>query len=222
MANTNGKIKKNTNFVFFPIQRYATINCEEKIININFDEVLREIGKFYFKLPDDVGLNRICSMIKDKINKTWHLNRLRKRAKFKNVTTNQIKSIRHSFNKLRNNADYIRIPFNVVSILFFIICMYVSQTENPNFEQTNKKVEEENIGDYFYKEHLETARNNLLPKAAIISDPSLAGKYTTLYNDLTNIGSLMEKHFSDIDWNVYKKDSDEHKIIKENDIYKIK
>ena len=57
---------------------------------------------------------------------------------------------------------------------------------------------------------------------AIISDPSLAGKYTTLYNDLTNIGSLMEKHFSDIDWNVYKKDSDEHKIIKENDIYKIK
>ena len=161
----NNKKQKNVDVVLFPIRRYATLECPKIIANNNFDDILRKIGKFYYNLPDDISLNRICSIIKDEINKKWHLNRLRKRAQFKNVTTNQIKSIRFSYTKLMGGPNYIRIPFNVVPILFFILYIY-KKTYLNNYE-------EDCIGNYFYKEHRHTAIIKLPPMIAIVGDPVL-------------------------------------------------
>lgn len=202
----NNKKQKNVNVVLFPIRRYATLECPKIITNNNFDDILRKIGKFYYNLPDDISLNRICSIIKDEINKKWHLNRLRKRAQFKNVTTNQIKSIRFSYTKLMGGANYIRIPFNVVPILFFILYIY-KKTYLNNYE-------EDCIGNYFYKEHRHTAIIKLPPMIAIVGDPALALKYNTLLNDLNGNNSLLDMYLSDLAWDDYYKDM-------KNKVYKI-
>ena len=202
----NNKKQKNVNVVLFPIRRYATLECPKIIANNNFDDILRKIGKFYYNLPDDISLNRICSIIKDEINKKWHLNRLRKRAQFKNVTTNQIKSIRFSYTKLMGGPNYIRIPFNVVPILFFILYIY-KKTYLNNYE-------EDCIGNYFYKEHRHTAIIKLPPMIAIVGDPVLALKYNTLLNDLNGNNSLLDMYLSDLAWDDYYKDM-------KNKVYKI-
>lgn len=202
----NNKKQKNVNAVLFPIRRYATLECPKIIANNNFDDILRKIGKFYYNLPDDISLNRICSIIKDEINKKWHLNRLRKRAQFKNVTTNQIKSIRFSYTKLMGGPNYIRIPFNVVPILFFILYIY-KKTYLNNYE-------EDCIGNYFYKEHRHTAIIKLPPMIAIVGDPVLALKYNTLLNDLNGNNSLLDMYLSDLAWDDYYKDM-------KNKVYKI-
>ena len=115
---------ENYNAVIFPHYRYATFNCNDLYINKNFDDILRIIGKYHFNVTE-IGLNAICSKIRDEINKEWKLNSFKKRIRLKKVSTNQIKSIRREFNKIRNkNEKFIRIPFDVVSILFYIMQLF--------------------------------------------------------------------------------------------------
>jgi len=57
--------------------KYAKIHCKDSYTNANFDNILDIIGKYYFH-RDDLGINGVCALIKDEINKEWHLNGLRK------------------------------------------------------------------------------------------------------------------------------------------------
>lgn len=204
--NTNGNIPAS--IVIFPTYQYAKLNCDEYIVNINFDMILREIGTYYYKLNSEASLNKICSLIKDTINTTWHLNRVRKRLQLKNVTTNQIKAIRHSFYRKKSDTHFVRIPFNVISIIFFILYMYNS-IDSPNQKNTINYMKNDSIGTYLYNEFINVALLELPPKIAITTNTVLNDKLKKLLIDIKQINSLLNKRFNDITWT---KQNPEYKI----------
>lgn len=189
-------------FTIYPNLRYAEFLCKDKIFNTNFDELLMDIGKYYYK-KTDIGVNRICALIRDEINKEWHLNKLRKRIQLKKVSATQIKTIRRSFLKINDsNQNYIRIPFDVVSILFYIIKILYS-IDNENFDK-NKYINAMNktkISQYLYKEHTRIFKEQYLNKINCLSDRALIEKYNRLYSMLTGFDSFLSHPFKDIDWN---------------------
>ncbi len=196
-------------FVINPTIRYATFACDEIFLNLNFDDLLRDIGKYYFKKPN-VGLNGICSLIKDEINREWHLNKLRKSIRRKKVSTTQIKTIRRSFVKINNsNEKYIRIPFDVVSILFFILTI-LKRIDDNNFnkEKYVRIMNEKTIGTYLYERHTDIFSREYDNRIMHLSDPLLIEKYKTLSSLLTGYNTFMNHYFDDIDWN----NSSEYKI----------
>ncbi len=194
------------NVVVFHTYRYATFNCENIYFNTNFDAILKELGKFYFKRPD-LGVNGVCSLIKDEINKEWHLNGLKKKVQLKRVSTNQIKTIRRSFHKLRDkDENFIRIPFNVVPIFFFILSL-LKQIDNEN-SNVNKLIQSMNfntIGEYIYDYHMQIFKTNYKKRVALLTDPALKNKYLTLEANLIGFHTIMNKYFRDIEWD--KKES---------------
>ncbi len=192
---------QNYNPIFLPTYRYATFPCDKIITNFNFDDVLREIGKFYFHRPD-AGLNAICSLIRDEINREWRLNGLKKKIRLKRVSTTQIKTIRRSFLKIRNNDEkYVRIPFNVVSIFFFIISL-LNRIDNEN-SSANKYINAMNktcISDYLYFEHVQIFKKHFDKRKNQLTDKDLIEKYDLLNANLTGQYSLMKLKHEEVDW----------------------
>mgnify|MGYP004669858405 CR=1 FL=1 len=189
-------------FTIYPNLRYAEFLCDDKIFNTNFDELLMDIGKYYYK-KTDIGVNGICALIRDEINKEWHLNKLRKRIQLKKVSATQIKTIRRSFLKINDsNQNYIRIPFDVVSILFYIIKILYS-IENENFDKSKyiNAMNKTTISQYLYKEHTQIFNEQYLNKINCLSDRALIEKYNRLYSMLTGFDSFLSHSFKDIDWN---------------------
>lgn len=137
--------------ILFPVYKYATIPCNGEYYNDFFDDLLKEIGKHCFGRPN-ASVNEICRLIRDRINCEWHLNRIRKRTKGKSVSATQIKTIRRSFKKISNHEKYIiRIPFDVVSILVYILSLAKSiDTENSIIYTYIRKMNEDTIGNVIY------------------------------------------------------------------------
>ncbi|MBQ6265314.1 MAG: hypothetical protein IJJ61_05545 [Clostridia bacterium] len=203
------KLIKEYNPVILPTYRYATFPCDIFFENINFDNILKEIGKHYFHNPE-AGLNTICSLIRDEINIKWRLNGFKTRARMKRVSTNQIKTIRHSFIKATNNKEkFIRIPFDAVSILFFIIKMLNSiEKNNPSVEAHIKAMDNETIGDYSYSKHIEIFNDNIDRRLNQLTDAELIDKYKSLRANLTGQYSIMLKNHSEVNW----ENDDEYRI----------
>ncbi len=193
------------NVVAFPVYRYATFTCNDRYQNINFDEILQQLGKFYFKQPE-LGLNAVCSLIRDEINKEWHLNSFKRKIRMKRVSTNQIKTIRRSFLKIHNhNENFIRIPFDVVSILFFIIQLVNRiDDENASIEQIKRELNDVNIGSYLYRYHaqvFEDQYDNVRRDKVRQESRVLFEKYERLQARLTSNQSIMKKKYKEVDWN---------------------
>ena len=203
------KLIKEYNPVILPTYRYATFPCDEIFENINFDNILKEIGKHYFH-NSEAGLNTICSLIRDEINIKWRLNGFKTRARLKRVSTNQIKTIRRSFLKATNNEEkIIRIPFDAVSILFFIIKMLNSiEKNNSSVEAHIIAMDNETIGDYLYSEHIEIFNDNIDRRLNQLTDAELIDKYKSLRANLTGQYSIMLKNHSEVNW----ENDDEYRI----------
>lgn len=189
-------------FVMLPIYRYVTIPCDEKYQNKNFDELLLLIGRYYFKNPS-LGINRVCALIKDEINAEWHLNRLRKSIQRKKITTMQVKSVRRSFSRIHDaGQQFIRIPFNIVPIFFYILSL-LSQISEENLAayEFASRMNTCIIGDYLYNYHTKEFVKKYPIYSKRISDKSLVGKYLKLNSNLTGPQSFMQHYFKDIQWN---------------------
>lgn len=204
------KFLEKYNPVILPTYRYATLPCSEMFQNINFDEILKEIGKFYFHQPE-AGLNAVCTLIRDEINREWKLNGYKKRARMKRVSTTQIKTIRRAFFKITSGEEkYIRIPFNVVSILYFIINLLNRiEDENSSIHKYFTLMNKTCISDYLYSKHTKIFRENLVKRKNQLTDEELKCKYDKLNANLTGQYSIMQKKHSDVDW-----DNGEEYIIK--------
>lgn len=194
------------NFVIFPIYRYATIYCDQSYFNDNFEEILKILGKHYFNEPS-LGTDGICSRIKDKINREWHLNGLKKSTHQKRVSTNQIKTIRRTFQKLRDKEqNYIRLPFSVVPILFFILNLLnsipVAELDNSEkkfintFANSGKTIKEML---YDFHANIFTKEYNIF--YSNLSDEKLKNKFQKLYANLTNRLSIMNCTYRNVNWN---------------------
>lgn len=189
------------NPVILSTYRYATLPCNQIFRNINFDDVLREIGKFYFHQPQ-AGLNAVCTLIRDEINREWRLNGFKKRARMKRVSTTQIKTIRRAFFSItRGNKSYIRIPFNVVSILFFIINLLNKiEDENASVHKYFVVMDQTCISDYLYSTHTKIFKDNFEKRKNQLTDSDLIEKYNLLNANLTGQYSFMQKKYSDVNW----------------------
>lgn len=185
----------------FHRNRYATFPCDniKPYINENFDDLLLLLGKYYFERPD-LGVNGVCSLIKDEINKEWNLNGLRKKYQLIRVTTSQVKSIRRSFSKINDRSQkFVRIPFNVTSIFFFIL-MLLARIDKHYSTTFIDILNRETLGDYLYKYHIDVFEDMYLPRVNALTDEELRQKYRTLYADLSAYNAFMRKHFSDLRW----------------------
>lgn len=183
--------------------RYATFLCDDReiYINQNFDTLLLLLGKYYFHRPD-LGINGVCSLIKDEINKEWNLNGLRKKFQLKRVTTNQIKSIRRSFRKVGNSAQkFVRIPFNVASIFFFIL-MLVARIENDTSECVSliRMLDNQTIGNCLYNYYITIFEEKSLARINALTNENLKQKYRTLEAHLCGYNAFMKKKYSDLRW----------------------
>ena len=196
------KFSEKHNPVILPTYRYATLPCSEIFENLNFDDVLRELGKFYFHQPE-AGLNTICTLIRDEINCEWRLNGLKNRFKMKRVSTTQIKTIRRAFFKITNGDEkYIRIPFNVVSIIYFIINLLNRiEDENSSIRKHFIAMNKTCISDYLYPDHTKIFKDNFDKRKNQLTDEELKWKYDLLKANLTGQYSIMQKKYSDVDWN---------------------
>lgn len=204
------KYLEKYNPVILSTYRYATMPCGEMFQNVNFDDILREIGKFYFHQPE-AGLNAVCTLIRDEINREWKLNGFKKRARMKRVSTTQIKTIRRAFFKItRSDEKYIRIPFNVVSILYFIINL-LNRIENGNssVHRYFTSMDKTCISDYLYSKHTKIFKDNFDKRKNQLTDEELKWKYDILNANLTGQYSIMQKKYSAVDW-----DNIEEYIIK--------
>ena len=199
---------ENYNPIILPTYRYATIPCDTMFINENFDNVLKAIGKFYFHKPE-AGLNSICTMIRDEINKEWNLNGFKRRVRLKRVSTTQIKTIRRAFIRIsNNNTKFVRIPFDVVSILFFIITLL---NKIAKLDKTGegkacaqaffKEMNRERISVFLYREHMELFEANYVRRRNQLTDDVLIEKYELLYANLLGQYSIMQQMYSQINWN---------------------
>ena len=194
MSNT-----REYNFVLSPLRKYATFPCNEAFVNKNFDGILLDLGKYYFHRPD-AKENQICSLIKDELNKEWHLNRIRNYKK--RVSTSQIKSIRRSFNRLVSNTTHVRIPFDVVPILFYILSLYKSiDSENATIQTKKNAMNNIKIGDYLYKEHTKIFNDQYNSRMQQITEPELIQKYIRLEANLNYCDSIMKTTYGSIQWN---------------------
>lgn len=192
----------NYNIVLFPRYLYANCPCSDQYNNTNFDAILREIGYHYFHRPD-LGVNGVCSLIKDEINNEWHLNGLKKSIRLKRVTTNQVKSIRRSFNSVKDkNLLYVRLPFNIVSIIYFIMSL-VSQIQDDSSIARHciQEMNRTNIGEYLYAYHISAFEEKYVKINGHLSDQELCAKYDELHARLTGFNTIMTNTFKDIPWN---------------------
>ena len=182
----------------FSLYKYATIPCSKAFVNVNFDNILLTLGKYCFNEPN-ATLDRVCALIRDRINSEWHLNRKRKSKK--KVSATQIKSIRRSFNRLISKDYFVRIPFDVVPILFFILSLLKSiDNENADIQKHINNMNQLEVGQYLYKEHTEIYNRERLNRIAHITDPSLLQKYERLDANLNEYLSIMRKHYNEINW----------------------
>lgn len=206
----NVKYLERYNPVVLPTYRYATLPCDKIFQNISFDDILREIGKFYFHQPE-AGLNAVCALIRDEINREWRLNGFKKRVRLKRVSTTQIKTIRRAFFKITNgNEKYIRIPFNVVSIIYFIINLLNRiEDENSSIGKHFTAMDKTCISDYLYAKHIEIFKENFDKRKHQLTDVDLIEKYDLLHANLVGQYSIMQKKYSDVDW-----DNNDEYIIK--------
>lgn len=192
---------ENYNPIVLPSYRYATFPCKQIFNNENFDNVLKAIGNFYFHKPE-AGLNAICTLIRDEINKEWRLNSLKKRVRLKRVSTTQIKTIRRAFIKISNDEEkYVRIPFDVVSIIFFIISL-LNRIENQEDSIQNifAEMDKTCISDYLYKEHTLLFQKNYMKRRNQITDIELQKKYDLLNANLLGRYSIMRCKYFEVDW----------------------
>lgn len=191
---------------FDNIYKYATFNCEKAFSNDSFDALLIEIGKYCF--DEKTGnYHSICRLIQASINKDWHLNKLRRRSK--KVSIRQIKTIRHSFKKVGKDEQYIRIPFDVIPIFFYILSLAKSiDSENSNVHSIINKLNEKAIGNGIYKKHIEIFEFGFYNRVENLNDQNLKEKYKILYSQLLGSDAFMRKKFNQINWN----DSEQYKI----------
>lgn len=190
------KVFEKYNVVLMPEIRYVTLPCDKLIQNINFDNILKEIGRYYFKKPE-ASMNRICAMIRDSLNAEWHLNRRRKRKK--RVSATQIKTIRRSFKKITKDGDFfLRIPFDVVPILFYILNLARSiDNENSSIHSIFKEMEKMPIADYLYSYHRDVFSKEFNTRINNITDEVLICRYNKLNGYLTGHLSFMTSNYSD-------------------------
>ena len=191
-------IKRAYNIVPVSINKYATLPCQEAFQNTNFDDILVVLGENYYGMPN-ASINQICALIKDQINQEWHLNR--KRNHDKKISTKQIKSIRRSFNRIVSNNNYVRIPFDVVSIFFFILSLLKSiETPSDDVKKYINNLNRIEVGEYLYKEHRQSFKNEYEHRIRHLRDNSLREKYETLHSMLVSTYTIMTKKFNEIEW----------------------
>lgn len=197
--------KEEYNFVIYPTYRYVTLNCNQVYFNTDFEKILKILGKYYFNEPS-LGTDGICSRIKDRINCEWHLNGFKMSIQQKRVSTNQIKTIRRSFRKLRDiGQNYIRIPFSVVPILFFILnllhCIPVTDLDHEEKQFMNSLIKGgKTISEQLYDYYVSTFLKEYDIICSKLTDEELINKYKKLYANLTNRLSIMNCTYCDIDW----------------------
>ena len=198
-------MKENV-FIFDNNYVYANIPTRLNIENINFDKLLSCIGKYYYH-EDNMSINRICARISEDLNREWRLNKFRKRKK--RVSVQQIKSIRHSFIKMGQKDKYVvRIPFNVVSIFFYIMSLYfqIAQTQDGSIsDEIMGLLHKQSVGNIFYRNHCDAFNSVYINRRHFLNDRTLVDKYELLYAELTRPDSFFCKQYSKIKWENCKK-----------------
>lgn len=190
------------NVVVFPHYRYATLDCSEQYTNVHFDECLALIAKYYFK-DMSAGPNHTCTLIRDEINSEWHLNGFRASIRRKRVSTNQIKTIRRSFNKLKNKEEnFVRLPFDVVPIFFFIMSLLAQISEESGVaKEFISRMNVDNVRNYIYPYQSEVFRQQYETYMNNLTDPVLRAKFMQLHANLFGPDTFMIHRFSEIVWN---------------------
>lgn len=197
---------QNYSMVIYPAYSYVTIDCNVEYFNDNFDKMLKVIGKHYWA-DDSIGTDKICSLIKDKINHDWKLNGFKKSVQKKRVSTNQVKAIRRSFQRICNHKKkIIRIPFHSVSIIFFILDMLhripigeLSADERRYVDALANSFQ--TVGETFFQFHTALFNNDYKNFLFHIDDLELIDLYNTLYANLNDRSSVMRCRYDLIAWN---------------------
>lgn len=145
-------------------------------------------------------------MIRNKINREWHLNGFKKSVQKKRISTNQIKAIRRSFQRVCNRTHFIRIPFHSVPIIFFILNMLnnipVGELSADEKKYLNAMVNESTtVGNFLFKFHTTLFYRNYRNIVYHISDFELLSLYDTLYANLHDSKSVMNCSYSQVNWN---------------------
>lgn len=201
----NMKMLQKYNVIVYPAYRYVTLDCDGVYFNDNFDIMLKIIGNHYWD-EDGIGTDKICSLIKDEINKEWHLNGFKKSVQKKRISTNQIKAIRRSFKRVCNrNRHFIRIPFHSVPIIFFILNMLNKipveelsvDEEKYLLAMVNKST---TVGNFLFKFHITLFDENYRNLLYHISDSELLSLYDTLNANLHDSKSVMNCSYSQVNW----------------------
>lgn len=194
------------NLAVYSIYKYVKLTCKDRYFNENFDKLLLIIGKCYFNKPDK-GVNGVCSLIRDEINKEWHLNGLRKSKQLKKVTTKQIKTIRRSFRAIGNkNENYICVPFNVISIFFFILHLFkLIDDEILEKKEYMRSMKDDTIKEFLYKYHSKIFKKEYDNIIFHLTEEKLIKNYNELYANLEEYESFFNDTYSNIDWNKLSK-----------------
>lgn len=192
------------NLVIYPTYRYVTLNCNQDYLNTEFDKILKILGKYYFNKPA-LGTDGICSLIKDKINQEWHLNSLKKSIQQKRVSSNQVKTIRRAFRRIKDkNQHFIRIPFSVVPILFFILNLLhsipISELNDDEKQFMDSLTNGNEIRKCLYNYHTSVFFKKYSIIMSNITDEELKDKYQRLYANLTDKSSVINNTYSEIKW----------------------
>lgn len=198
------KMLQKYNVIVYPANRYVTLDCDDVYFNDNFDMMLKIISNHYWD-EEYIGTDKICSLIKDKINHEWHLNGFKKSVQKKRISTNQIKAIRRSFQRVCNRRHFIRIPFHSVPIIFFILNMLnnipvdeLSVDERKFLNDMDN--ETTTVGDFLFEFHTALFDQNYRSIVYHLNDFELIDLYNTLNANLHHPTSVMNCSYSQVDW----------------------
>lgn len=194
----------NYNVIVYPANRYVTLGCDDVYFNANFDIMLKIISNHYWD-EENIGTDKICSLIRDKINREWHLNGFKKSVQKKRISTNQIKAIRRSFQRVCNRTHFIRIPFHSVPIIFFILNMLnnipvdeLSMEEREFLNAMNNDTS--TVGVFLFEFHTALFDKNYRNIVYNLHDFELIDLYNTLHANLHNPTSVMNCSYSQVNW----------------------
>lgn len=201
------KTLQNYNVIIYPTYRYVTIDCDVVYFNDNFDTILKIIGNHYWD-EYNIGTDKICALIKDKINHDWKLNGFKRSVQRKRVSTNQIKAIRRSFQRINNhNRKFIRIPFHSVPIIFYILNMLhiipIGELSADEKSYVNTLADSlQTLGELIFPFHTALFDKNYNNFLFHIEDLELIALYGKLYANLHDPSSVMRCRYDLVDWNM--------------------
>ncbi len=183
--------------------KYLYIYCDNCFTNSEFARVLKLIGAYgleeRFEVSDNASFNQICSALSKQINHDLRLNGFRKRIKQSRVSKNQIKAILCSFINPTNGKSFVKIPFNVVPIFFYIICLLRTIVDAHHLNDYRDEFKLKTINEFFYTAHYKLFVKKM-GEFANVTDPVYQERLDRLNQNLTGEHTFMNCKYKAIEW----------------------